>query len=186
MPPNNPDSPAMPAGSRLRQPVLSGFAAALMLIGAVAGWSLFAELGNAAAHVASSARDGAGPGSAAAGLSVASRQAAEAELRFLIAQLGEELAMQRALLQSAKVQRAFNETERAHVERLYEAGYARLPRLLQLQLAAAGLEDREAKVGTNIERLGEALAAANRDLEAAQAARGPGGALADADTAVPE
>lgn len=165
---------AAAARAPLRKPVLSGFAVALLLAGAVAGWSLFAALGNAAAHVGAPAAKG------GRGAAVDSRQAAEAELRRLIAQLGEELAVQRALLQSAKVQRAFNETERAHVERLYAAGFDRLSRLLQLQLAARELADREARVGANIERLGKALAAATRDLEAALAAQQPGGALAEA------
>ena len=96
---------------------------------------------------------------------------AVAILEKRIAQLRDETAAEQALLVSAKAQRAFTETERENVERLYRKGYERLPRLLQLQRAAAELRGKEDNARSNIARLREAVAAATLEIEAAHDTR---------------
>jgi hypothetical protein len=142
----------------LRRPVLSGFAAALFFA-VLAVWSLFADLSSAAvARGTTLANIHGGPADAAAD------PAAQARLRERIARLSEEIAWQRALLEAAMAQQAFLDTERQNAERLYGPGYARLPRLLKLQLAAAELEDREKSAHGKIARLREEIAAATQAL----------------------
>lgn len=154
----------LPAPS-LRRPVLSGFAVALFL-GVLAVWSLFAELSSAAVARGTSLVDSQGEPAISA-----TDPAAQARLPEWIAQLGEEIALERARLEAALTQQAFIETERQHLERLYDPGYARLPRLLELQLAAADLEVREQSARGKIARLREEIAAATHALQTAPAAR---------------
>lgn len=147
------------AAPSLRRPALSGFAAALFF-GVLAVWSLFAELSSAAVA----------PGTALADIhsepaDAAADPAAQAGLREQVERLSEEIAWQRALLEAAMAQQAFIDTERRNVERLYDTGYARLPRLLELQLAAADLEDREQSARGNIARLRAEIAAATHPLK---------------------
>lgn len=156
---------AVPFGApapSLHRPVLSGFAAAALFVAVLAGWSLFAEFSSAVAARGTTPVETHGkPAGEAVG------PAAEAGLRERIARLRAEIAMERALLEASMAQQAFIDTERAHLERLYGTGYARLPRLLELQLAAADLEDREQRVRGNIARLGAEIAVATEALQPA-------------------
>jgi HlyD family secretion protein len=92
-------------------------------------------------------------------------------LRKRIAQLKDEMASEQALLESARAQGAFTETERKNVERLYKKGYERLPRLLQLQRASADLKGKEESARSNIARLRGAIASATLEISAALDAR---------------
>lgn len=92
-------------------------------------------------------------------------------LRKRMDQLKDEIASERALLESAKAQRSFTDTERENVERLYRKGYERLPRLLQLQRASAELRGKEESARSNIARLREAVEGAALEIKAAMDTR---------------
>lgn len=92
-------------------------------------------------------------------------------LKQRIAQLGNEIAAEKALRVSAVTQRKFTETELKNVQQLYKKGYERLPRVLALQRGVADLRGRENNARSNIARLKQAIASAKLEIGAARDAR---------------
>lgn len=92
-------------------------------------------------------------------------------LKKRIAQLSSEIAAEKALRDSAVVQRKFTETELTNVQQLYKKGYERLPRVLQLQRVVADLKGRENNARSNVARLDQAIASARLEIVAARDAR---------------
>ncbi|MDA0991049.1 MAG: HlyD family type I secretion periplasmic adaptor subunit [Verrucomicrobia bacterium] len=88
-----------------------------------------------------------------------------------IAQLGNEIAAEKALLESAEAQGRFTHTELRNVQRLYKKGYERLPRVLQLQRAVADLTGRASNARSNAARLDHAIASAKLEIDAVRDAR---------------
>jgi HlyD family secretion protein len=88
-----------------------------------------------------------------------------------IAQLGNEITAERALLVSAVAQGQFTNTELKNVQRLYEKGYERLPRVLQLRRSLADLTGRASNARSNIARLDHATASAKLEIDAARDVR---------------
>jgi HlyD family secretion protein len=88
-----------------------------------------------------------------------------------IAQLNNEIAAEKALRESAAVQRKYTETELKNVQQLYKKGYERLPRVLALQRGAADLKGREHNARSNVARLNQAIASARLEIAAARDAR---------------
>lgn len=100
-----------------------------------------------------------------------SSDGAVAILKQRIAQLGNEIAAEKALRDSAVAQRKFTETELKNVQQLYKKGYERLPRVLALQRGVADLRGRENNARSNVARLTQAIASAKLEIAAAHDAR---------------
>ncbi|MBT5050497.1 MAG: HlyD family type I secretion periplasmic adaptor subunit [Rhodospirillaceae bacterium] len=96
-----------------------------------------------------------------------SSDGAVAILKQRIAQLGNEIGAEKALRVSAVTQRKFTETELRNVQKLYQKGYERLPRVLALQRGVADLQGRENNARSNIARLNQAIASANLEIDSA-------------------
>jgi HlyD family secretion protein len=88
-----------------------------------------------------------------------------------IAQLGNEITAEKALLESAVAQSRYTNTELKNVQRLYKKGYERLPRVLQLQRSVADLTGRASNARSNISRLDHAIASTKLEIDAAHDAR---------------
>lgn len=88
-----------------------------------------------------------------------------------IAQLGDEITAEKALLESARAQGRYTDTELKNVQRLYKKGYERLPRVLELQRLSADLKGRANNARSNIARLDHAIASTKLEIDAARDAR---------------
>ena len=88
-----------------------------------------------------------------------------------IAQLGNEIGAEKALLESAVAQGRFTKTELKNVRRLYKKGYERLPRVLELQRSLADLTGRANNARSNIARLDHAIGSAKLEIGALSDAR---------------
>lgn len=88
-----------------------------------------------------------------------------------IQQLNSEIAAEKALRDSAVVQRKYTETELKNVQKLYKKGFERLPRVLSLQRSVADLRGRENNARSNVTRLSQAIASAKLEITATKDAR---------------
>lgn len=92
-------------------------------------------------------------------------------LKKQIEQLGNQIAAEKALRESAVVQRQYTETELKNVQQLYKKGFERLPRVLALQREVADLRGRENNAQSNVARLDQAIASAKLEIAASRDAR---------------
>ena len=87
-------------------------------------------------------------------------------IRRRSAQLAEEIAADRSLLGSVEVQRALTEQEIANVQRLFDKGYERLPRLLELKRTAAELTGRKSSIRGRIAKKQQEMGTAELEIAA--------------------